>query len=75
MKKIIVLALALLATPALAQQQPPPAFLEKAIAALQTQRNNALDAQAAAEARAALLAEELTKAKARITELEAPKKD
>jgi hypothetical protein len=75
MKKIIVLAIALLATPALAQQQPSPALLEKAIASIQNQRNNALDALAATEARAAIQAEELAKAKARITELETPKKD
>jgi hypothetical protein len=68
MKHIIAIALLTISTTAgLAQQAAPdPAFLQKAITALQTQRNAALDAQAGAEARAATLAEELEKLKAQI---------
>src|SRR5438874_1400178 len=46
------------------------AFMAKAIATLQQQRNGAADAQASAEARASLLADEVTKLTARVKELE-----
>lgn len=52
-------------------QQPDPQFLQRAISAVQTQRNLALDAQAVAEAKVIGLTEELDKAKTRIRELEA----
>lgn len=71
--KRLGLALVLFASPAFAQQ-PDPAFLQKAIAAFQFQRNQALDALAISEAKAAIAAEDLAKAKARIKELE-PKPD
>ncbi len=47
---------------ALAQpvQQPDPAFLQKAIGALQNQRNAALDGQAVCEARSSSQAEQIT---------------
>jgi hypothetical protein len=52
------------------QQQPPdPAFMQKAIAALQAQRNTALDAQAMAESRAAMLADEVVSLKRQIDDL------
>jgi hypothetical protein len=54
-----------------AQQIPDPAFLQKAIAALQQQRNGALDSQAEIAARSAMQADEIAKLQARITELEA----
>lgn len=69
MKKIMIAAV-LLASPAFAQQQPDPRFMQRAIAALQSQRNQALDAAAGAEARAAELADDLARAQARIKELE-----
>lgn len=71
MKKI-TLAFLLLTTPALAQQQssPDPAFMQRAISSLQVQRNQAMDAAAINEAKAAGLADDLTKAQARIKELE-----
>lgn len=72
MMKYLVGAL-LFSTAALAQpaqQSPDPAFLQKAIAVLQAQRNNALDGQAAAEAKAAQLSDELAKVQARVSDLE-----
>lgn len=72
MKKL-ALILALLPSVAFAQQ-PDPAFLQRAAAALQAQRNAALDQAAAQQARADGLADDLAKAQARIKELE-PKKD
>lgn len=53
-----------------AQQAPDPAFLQRALSALQAQRNAAMDSQVVAEARAAGLTEDLAKANARIKELE-----
>jgi hypothetical protein len=70
--KTIVIALLLLAVPAHAQQPqlpPDPAFMQKAITALQQQRNDALDRQAGSEAKAAQLAEENAKLKAENEEL------
>lgn len=59
---MIVILLMLAAWPALAQQQPPdPAFMQRALGALQAQRN---------QAKAAGLADDLAKAQARIKELE-----
>lgn len=63
-----LLLLALLATPALAQQQPDMATMQRAIAVLQQQRNNAMDALASAEVQRAALAEELAALKAKIAE-------
>lgn len=75
MKRLIVAAL-LLSSPALAQQQPPdPAFLQRALAAMQTQRNQAMDSAAVLEARLATTADDLAKANARIKEMEAKKQD
>lgn len=48
-----------------------PAFLQRAIAAVQTQRNLALDTAAVAEAKVAALSDDLAKANLRIRELEA----
>lgn len=70
MKRIAILLL-LIASPVAAQQQADSQFLQRAVTAVQAQRNLALDAQAVAEAKAAVLAEELTKAQAKIKELEA----
>lgn len=64
--------LALLVSSAFAQQpqQPPdPAFMQKAIGAMQQQRNQAYDQAAIAEARAAQLADEVAKLKAELDEL------
>lgn len=71
MKRLAIL-LALAATPALAQQQPDPAFLQKALAVLQAQRNAALDGQAAAEARAAMLADENAALKKQVEDSKKP---
>ncbi len=58
---ISVLALLGIVSVAVAQpvQQPDPAFLQKAIGALQNQRNAALDGQAVCEARSASQAEQV----------------
>ena len=61
-----------------AQQPPPdPAFMQKAIAALQSQRNAALDNSAALEAKVTILTEENVALKKQIEELRKPesKKD
>lgn len=73
--KRLAIVLALISTPAFAQQQPDPAFMQRALAALQNQRNTAMDSAAAAEAKAAGLADDLAKANARITDLEKPKSE
>lgn len=54
-------------------QQADPVFLQRAITAVQTQRNMTLDAQAVCEARAVGLNEDLAKALTKIKELETPK--
>jgi hypothetical protein len=60
---------------ALAQQQlTDPAFLQRALTAMQVQRNQAMDAAAGQQARADGLQEDLNKARAKIKELE-PKPD
>jgi TolA-binding protein len=74
MRFLFVIALLVLTTPALAQGAPDPAFMQRAIAALQNQRNAALDAQTVAEAKLQGLTEDLNKANARIKELEDAKK-
>lgn len=66
----IALGLSLLAAPAFAQQQVDPAMLQRALSAIQIQRNQAFDLAASWEARANGLAEELAKAQARIKDLD-----
>jgi hypothetical protein len=70
--RYIPLILLLTVVPAFGQQapQPDPAFMQKAILSLQTQRNEALDSAASSQARAAMLADDLAKAQTRIKELE-----
>lgn len=69
----LVILIALIATPALAQQHPPdPATLQRAIAAIQAQRNAALDQAASMQIEAQRLGEENKKLK---DEIEALKKD
>lgn len=67
--QIVVVFFALLVSAA--AQQVDPVFLQRAIAAVQTQRNLAMDAAAVAEAKTALVTEERDKAQARVKELEA----
>lgn len=74
MNKTLLVGLALVfATGAVAQPAPPPDIptLQKAIAIIQAQRNQAFDAQAGAEVRAATLAEEVARLKAQVRALEA----
>ena len=77
MKRLTILLLLALTGSARAQQQPDPAFLQRALVAMQQQRNAAMDAQIVAEAQRAGIAEEIAKLKARIAEMDAsvPKKD
>lgn len=70
LRVFVLFSALLLSSVAFAQQQPDPAFLQKAIAALQIQRNQALDAYVVDEAKIATLNEEIAKANARIKELE-----
>ena len=71
--KLIILILCLFSGAALAQpqQQPDPAYLQKVLAAVQFQRNQALDNEAVLRAQLDTVSAELAKAKARIEELEA----
>lgn len=73
---LIALTAVLVSSSAMAQQ-PDPAFLQRAVQALQSQRNAALDAQAVAEAKVAGLTEDLARANLRIKGFEdkEPKKD
>ncbi len=75
MRLLISAILLVLTIPALAQQPLDPAFLQRALGALQAQRNQAMDAAAVSEAKAAGLADDLAKAQARIKELETKKED
>lgn len=70
MKRLWIVFVLLCASPAVAQQQADPVFLQRAVTALQTQRNQALDNAASIAARAEGLAEELARANVRIKELE-----
>lgn len=73
MFRCLIVSLLLLATPAIAQQQPPDqATMQRAIAAIQAQRNAALDQAASIQVEAQRLADENAKLKA---EIEALKKD
>ena len=76
MKRLVLTSALLLGTaPAIAQQQTPdPAFLQKALSAMQSQRNQAADAQAVLEARLSMANDELAKAQAKIKELKAKPK-
>lgn len=71
MKYLLVIALFTLSTDVYAQQSTADiGFLQRAVTALQTQRNQAYDQAAASDAKAAGLTEDLTKANAKIKELE-----
>lgn len=70
LRAVVITAAVLLLSPAHAQPADP-AFLQRVVPTLQAQRNQALDAAAAAEARVSAITEELGKAQARIRELEA----
>lgn len=60
-----------------AQSAPPPdpAFLQKAVQALQTQRNNEADQRAVAEARSAMLQDEVTKLQKELADARKPKEE
>lgn len=71
-KTILVISLVLVSNAGYAQQQQPdPAFMQRAINALQKQRNIAMDNQAIAEAKVDELGANLAKAQEKIKELEA----
>lgn len=74
--KRLALVLAFIASPAIAQQSDP-AFIARALAVVQAQRNQAMDQAAGEKARADGLAEDLARAQSVIKELEAktPKKE
>lgn len=74
MKRLII-ALLLIASPALAQtqQQPNPATMQKAINILQGQRNSAMDQLASAQLQVSNLTDENTDLKAQIEELKKSK--
>lgn len=69
--RVLLFSLVMITSVAAQQQQPDPAFLQRAISAVQSQRNLAMDAAAVAEAKVAAVTAELDKAQARVKELEA----
>lgn len=69
MRLMIASLLLFAAFPALAEQ-PDAATLQRLLAAIEAQRNQALTQHAYAEAKAAALTDDLAKAKAQIKELE-----
>lgn len=79
MKSAILAGIFLItSTVAFAQQPAPstqadPVILQRALTVLQSQRNQAMDAAAAADIRSAGLVDDLAKANARIKELEPAK--
>lgn len=69
----VLLTIALFCSTTLAQQPPPdPATLQRAIAVIQQQRNQALDQAASMQIEAQRLADENTKLKAEIEKLKQP---
>lgn len=66
MIRIALVLLLALSTVAAAQQPADPAALQRALAVLQQQRNQAMDLHANAEMRVMQLTEELAKAKAEL---------
>lgn len=69
MKRFAITAI-ILTMPSLAlAQAADPAFLQRAITTIQSQRNAALDAQAVSEANLAGVRDDLAKAQAKIKEL------
>jgi septal ring factor EnvC (AmiA/AmiB activator) len=76
LKKILIVSAVVLSTSAaFAQQQADVPFMQRAIAALQAQRNAALDQQAVLESKANGLAEDLAKFQAKVKELETKVKE
>jgi hypothetical protein len=74
-RALIITAFLFAASSAAAQQQQlDPALMQRTLEVVAAQRNNAMNAAAVTEAKAAGLAEELAKANARLKELE-PKPD
>lgn len=73
MKRYLLAAVLMLSALPVAAQQPPvaadTAFMQKAIGALQAQRNEALDRLTGAEARLAIVADDLAKANAEVARL------
>lgn len=57
-------------TPTASQGQPDPIFLQKAVQALQTQRNNEADQRTVAEARAAMLQDQVLELQKKVQTLQ-----
>ena len=71
MKRVILILTLICTSTAFAQQGPPdPAFLQKAITALQQQRNSVMDQLAATQAQFEMTKDELAKVQAHVKELE-----
>lgn len=68
MKKLLFILM--LASTPVAAQQSDPVFLQRALTAMQTQRDQAMNALVVVEANVAGLKDELAKAQARVKELE-----
>jgi hypothetical protein len=77
MKRLILIASVLMASPSFAQQQPPldSAILQRVLDMTKVQRNQLLDALNEVDARRAMMGDDLARAQARIKELEKPAAD
>ena len=70
MRICIIAAVLLASTTAFAQQQQPdPAFLQRALGAIQAQRNQAMDNLAASEAKSAMATEQLDATRGQVSKL------
>ncbi len=70
MKRLALVLTILGACPALAQQPPDPVFLQRALVAMQAQRNAAMDDVVALRAQLEMARDDLAKAQAQIKELD-----
>jgi peptidoglycan hydrolase CwlO-like protein len=75
LKKFLIISVVAFSASTASAQQADVSFMQRAITALQTQRNTALDQQAASEAKVSGLTEDLAKSQAKVKELEAKVKE
>jgi hypothetical protein len=67
--KLLVVALLLMISTSAFAQQPDPAFLQRVLTSLQSQRNQAMDNLAASEAKSAMATEQIGAARGQVSKL------
>jgi septal ring factor EnvC (AmiA/AmiB activator) len=67
--KLLVVALLLMISTSAFAQQPDPAFLQRVLTSLQSQRNQAMDNLAASEAKSAMATEQLDATRGQVSKL------